>query len=405
MEKEKLVLQTHSVTVNVTANKIDSYRSKEETLNTVRVYEDGKIGVAGSLGEIDEGSLDKAAKKALSYCIEYPCELTDKSGTEENAAEIIPEKEFIPQMQSFVDKLAVQCPRFTFSDKIKLAGFRQVYENSRGAKLVSSSDWLDISLIFQDKGAGNLFDGSYEGITVKYDEEEAVKDCKLMYDAFYNPVDIAEGEYPVFMIPDSFFGTTLSHFYGNMYASGASLLSGKIGERAFNERLSLFDDRNPETDPTACFFDDEGEFAPDFRQPLIKNGVLTNVLTCKMYSEKLNLPFAATAAAVYDGVPGIGFSGAFVQPTAKTVSEITNDKAVLVMMASGGDMTPSGHYATPVQLAFLVENGVIKGRLPEIGISGEYFDMLGKDYLGAVEKAFFPSINKSFMAFGMKVTK
>lgn len=405
MEKEKLILQTHSVSLNVTANKIDSYRSKEETKNTVRVYEDGKIGVKGSLGEIDENELTEAAKNALSYGIEYPYELNGNVKTEENAHEIISAKEFIPQMQSFMDRLAAECPKFAVSDKIKISGFRQLYENSKGAKLVSSSDWLNISLIFQNKGSGNLFDGSYEAITDKYDENAVVKDCKLIYDAFYNPVDIAEGEYPVFMLPDDFFGTTLSHFYANMYASGASLLSGKIGEKAFNGKLSFFDDRNNITEPTACFFDDEGEFAPDFRQPLIKDGVLTNVLTCKMYSKLFDLPFAATAGAVYDGVPSYGFNSAYVQPTAKATSEITGDKAILVMMASGGDMTPSGHYATPVQLAFLVENGEIKGKLPEIGISGEYFDLLGKDYLGAVNNAFFPSMNKTYMACRMKITK
>lgn len=405
MEKEKLILQTHSVSLNVTANKIDSYRSKEETKNTIRVYENGKIGVKGSLGEIDENDLTEAAKNALSYGIEYPCELNGNVKTEENAHEIISAKEFIPRMQSFLDRLTAECPKFAVSDKIKISGFCQLYENSKGAKLVSSSDWLNISLIFQNKGSGNLFDGSYEAITDKYDENAAVKDCKLIYDAFYNPVDIAEGEYPVFMLPDDFFGTTLSHFYANMYASGASLLSGKIGEKAFNEKLSLFDDRNNLTEPTACFFDDEGEFAPDFRQPLIKDGVLTNVLTCKMYSKLLNLPFAATAGAVYDGVPSYGFNSAYVQHTAEAPSEITGDKAILVMMASGGDMTPSGHYATPVQLAFLVENGEIKGKLPEIGISGEYFDLLGKDYLGAVKNAFFPSMNKTYMACRMKVTK
>ncbi len=75
------------------------------------------------------------------------------------------------------------------------------------------------------------------------------------------------------------------------------------------------------------------------------------------------------------------------------------------MMASGGDMTPAGHFATPVQLAFLVENGEIVGKLPDIGISGEYFELLGKDYLGTAEKAFFPSLRNSYMACRMKVTK
>ena len=53
-------------------------------------------------------------------------------------------------------------------------------------------------------------------------------------------------------------------------------------------------------------------------------------------------------------------------------------------MASGGDTTPDGHFATPVQLAYLMEDGKLVGRLPDLTVSGSFYDMLGKDFLGAV---------------------
>ena len=36
------------------------------------------------------------------------------------------------------------------------------------------------------------------------------------------------------------------------------------------------------------------------------------------------------------------------------------------------------------QLAGLVENGTVVGRLPELNISGDFFTILGEDYLGAI---------------------
>ena len=56
MEKEVLTAKYQSVSLNVTANRIDSYRRKDEIQNTVRVYDNGKIGIAGSLGELDENA-------------------------------------------------------------------------------------------------------------------------------------------------------------------------------------------------------------------------------------------------------------------------------------------------------------------------------------------------------------
>ena len=47
MQKEFIIKTSRSVTLNVTGGKIDSFREKEETTGTVRVYENGcKIGRA-----------------------------------------------------------------------------------------------------------------------------------------------------------------------------------------------------------------------------------------------------------------------------------------------------------------------------------------------------------------------
>ena len=69
MEKEFLTRTSRSVTLNVTGGKIDSFREKEETTGTVRVYENGCIGVAGCLGTPDEETLTAKAveQQALAH--------------------------------------------------------------------------------------------------------------------------------------------------------------------------------------------------------------------------------------------------------------------------------------------------------------------------------------------------
>ena len=57
MEKEYIRTTEHSVTLNVTGGKIDSFRELEKTNGTVRVYENGCIGIAGCLGEPNEEEL------------------------------------------------------------------------------------------------------------------------------------------------------------------------------------------------------------------------------------------------------------------------------------------------------------------------------------------------------------
>ena len=113
MEKEFIIETQHSITLNVTAGQIDSYRELEKTTGTVRVYENGCIGVAGCLGEPDEEALTAQAKEALAFGIQYPCSLEGEAEIiETHDKEIIPAAELIPAMKGFLKRLGEQCRRW-----------------------------------------------------------------------------------------------------------------------------------------------------------------------------------------------------------------------------------------------------------------------------------------------------
>ena len=404
MEKEFIKNSDSSITLNITAGKIDSYRKNEETTTTVRVYSNGKIGVAGALGSPNEKALEEQAKNALSLGIPYVCALDEKlEKSENNACEIIPEREFMPKMQELLDRVGKECPNFAISNKITLYDTSSEYKNSNGRRLFSADSMLDVELLFQSRGSKNLMDCYYDYRGRSFNPDEIVEACRRLYDAYYTPVDIEEGEYSVVMDCWSLFGTFLRNFIGEMYASGASLVSGKLGEKVFSEKLTLANDRNPKTSPCSCFFDSEGQIAPDYRADIIERGVLKNVLTSKNTAAQFNLPVSKTSYATYDGVPQYGFSGLYVEPTAKSLSELVPEKAIFVMFASGGDTTPDGHFATPVQTSFLMEKGKLVGRLPELNISGDFFTLLRDGYIGSVTGD--PSENSMYCAVKMKVTK
>ena len=385
MEKEFIREIQHSVTLNVTAGRIDSYREKERTTGTVRVYENGCIGVAGCLGEPDEAALTEQAKEALSFGIPYPCSLEGALEIEErDDAEIIPIPELIPTMQSFLDRLGALCPKFAFSHKIMLSDSKTEYRNSGGRRLFSSGRSLSIELIAQNRGSGNLFDTFFVWGGRQFDPDAVLTYFKEQYDAFFVEADIEPGRYPVIAAAETLYGTFMQHFVGDLYAAGASLVSGKLGQKVFSDKLTVRDDLNPGTTPGTCFFDAEGCVAEDYRPTLIENGVLKALVTTKKTAAQYGLPNSGNAAATYDGVPTIGIHGMYLEPTAKTLRELANGKAVFVVIASGGDTTPDGHFAAPVQMAYLMEDGRLAGRLPEIHIGGDFFDMLGKDYLGTV---------------------
>ena len=385
MEKEFLTKTDRSMTLNVTGGRIDSFREQEETTGTVRVYENGCIGVAGCLGKPDETELTTRATEALALGIPYPCKLEGALCKEDlHEEEIFPVSEFLPTMQSFLDRLGNQFPRFAFSNKISLRYQRSEYRNSLGRHLLSSGRNLSIDLLIQSRGSGNLFDTFLSWSGKDFDAEAILNQFQEQYDAFYTPSDLEPGRYPVILNSSDLFGAFLQKFVGELYVAGASPLSGKLGQKVFSDKLSLRADMNPATNPGCCFFDDEGCVAPDLRPTLIEEGVLTGLLTTKKSADLYHLPNLGTAVGAYDGVPGLGFYRFYVEPTAVHLRELAPERAVYVVVASGGDITPDGHFSTPVQMAYLMQSGKLIGRLPELNIGGNFFDLLGKDFLGTV---------------------
>ncbi len=385
MEKEFIKETRRSVTLNVTAGKIDSFRELDRTTGTIRVYENGCIGVAGCLGEPDENALTAKAEAALSFGIPYPCHLEGPLVHEDlREEEIIPIPAFIPTMQDFLNRLSEKCPQFALSNKIMMQYNRTEYHNSLGRSLVCAGRNMILELVVQNRGSGNLFDTFLSWTGDHFDADALLCHFKKQYDAFYTPADLENGRWPVIAAASDAMGAFFQHFVADLYVSGASLLSGKLGQQVFSEKLTLRDDMNPATAPGVCFFDAEGCVAPDCRPTLIESGVLKGLLTTKKSADQYALPNLGTASAAYDGVPDPGFHRFYVEPTAPNLKTLVPGKAVFVVVASGGDVTPDGHFATPVQMAYLMEGGQLVGRLPGLNISGSFYEMLGPDYLGAV---------------------
>lgn len=73
MNKEYIYKKSSSLSVNVAASKVESLRKVVETTSTVRVYDNGFIGVAGQVGDCDMKKLEAEAIKNLENKIPYPC--------------------------------------------------------------------------------------------------------------------------------------------------------------------------------------------------------------------------------------------------------------------------------------------------------------------------------------------
>lgn len=74
-------------------------------------------------------------------------------------------------------------------------------------------------------------------------------------------------------------------------------------------------------------------------------------------------------------------------------------------IASGGDFTPDGLYATPVQVAYLTDGEKLIGRLPELTIKGSVKDYFGKNFIGVSKDKCIYADNERMAVVNMEINK
>ena len=386
MKKEIIKERTSTLTVNVVATKAESLRKVDEETTTVRVYSDGKIGVAGQVGKADVASVEKSAQDNLALNIEYPCEFTQNAKKAvDSRKNIVDTARFVKTVQNLLAKLEKAAPTFLFSNKITYRENQTEYSNSDDTLLSHAGNELDVVLCVKSKTSANIMDFAYAIDIVDYDEDKVVADVKALCDAYDNPVDWQDGKYVVVTNASQVYGDALGNFSGELYASGASLFKDCLGKKIFNENVTL--ELDPENLNNVCFFDAEGTVIDENSSAIVKNGVFERVAANKKIAKQFSLPRVACSYATYDSVPSAAARGLRMRNThANVLDLIGKEKAIYILEASGGDMTSSGDYATPCEVALLIENGKFVGRLPKINLFGNIKEYLGDDFIGASDK-------------------
>ena len=410
MIKEKLTLKSRTTTVAAAASEVKSVRFVSTDNRGYRVYESGRIGIFGTTGAYDEAKAWKKAEENLKN--EIPYSAAASRGKEEHidvSDGLLGDKAFVDKAKELLARLKETCPAFLFSNNILKTEHEISLVNDVGLDLSYRAGVYQLDLVMKEKASANIMDLGYSYTGKTFDVEKMASDIEELVRAYYVPADIEEGEQYVLA---SLYDLGLDKLYegirADSYANGTGLFAGKLGRKVFNEGVTIYEDRTPDSGFFSCFFDDEGVVNEDYKNIVFENGVFKNVLACKLDAQKYGLPVSGSGSAAYDGVPQTGLSGLRLAGSGRTIRELTQGgKAVYIVMASGGDTTPDGNFATPVHISFLCENGKLVGRLPALNISGNLFDIYGKNFAGQAEDSLSltdSELNKPIVV-KMKVTK
>lgn len=386
MVREKYIVRSREVNLSVTNGEIASVIRKSITKSACRVYDNGCIGIAGKLGEAD-GELAARAQENLKLGIPYEAEATAgkvrKEHYECGSFSVEDNDGFLREAEEVLGILKKEYPQVIFSNKIRLAESGVELANDAGTDLACSDRYMSMELLIKHVDSINIVDDVLAYVSRDFERERFLKEAREHLDAFLNPVPLPEGEeLPVIVNPMHFGSFLIEHLDAQAFGDGTSFFNGKLGKKLFDERFSLFVDRGTEN-PGIAFFDVEGSTCAEDRCDLIRDGVLLRPYADKKLEREFGYENTATAAGAYDSVPSNGDMCFSVEPSGQTLQELIGaGDGIFVTFMSGGDFTSEGDFASPVQTAFLYRGGRLVGRLPEFSVSGNIYDMFGKNFIG-----------------------
>jgi PmbA protein len=219
---------------------------------------------------------------------------------------------------------------------------------------------------------------------------------------------IPGGKVPVVLTPRAFarlMGILTGGFNAKSVCKGISPFGDKRGETLFNRALTVRDDPLVAGSPYSYPFDDEGVTAAG--KALVNRGTIETFITDLKHAQKLDLVPGGNGVRGYSSLPFPSFSNIIIEPGDLGRDELLRQapRCVLVeqFIGLGQSNTITGDFSGNLELAYLVENGTITGRVKDCMLSDNLFSLLAGDIILSAERErsgsvlapciFFPAVN------------
>lgn len=385
---EVVEVNSESTEVGFEANRLKSSQVEATTGVALRVVVDGHVGFAASS---DVSALDKLVTNALeSAAYGDPLDI------------VFPGPQDAPAVQTYDQKIVdMPIPRLVEMGNEMISYLREIepdaqinatlergvqhvsIRNQSGADVgiersplsmfleVSRVKGDDVLLMFDIQGT-TVWDNDYMGFVRRIGEKlELAKQSAT----------IRSGRMPVLFAPDGALVLSLPLMLGingkNVY-TGISPMRDKMGTELFDRKLSLIDDATLDGKFGSAAYDDEG--VAHRHNVLIQDGVLQGFLYDLKTAVQSGVESTGNASRSLFSPPSPSPTNLIVQPGETPLSDMIAgiEEGLLVdnVLGLGQGNVISGAFSNSVSLAFKIENGEVVGRVKDVSIAGNIYELL-----------------------------
>lgn len=385
---EVFSLENEKTTVEYEANQLKGCAVTRTKGTAVRVIRKGRLGFSAST---DRMSMDKLAANVLesaaygdqvSFSFANPKPAIPVKTYDKTIAEL-PIDRLVEIGQEILDLILPADPDVRCNLSLGRGVVSTNIRNQTGLDVYSQTSPLTLAIKLERMEEKDVFIQYKQfGVTVwEKDYLAFVRGLVEQLKLARKLTTIKPGKMPVLFSPDSAqaliipVGEALS---GKEVYKGTSPIKDKVGEKLFDEKITLVDDGTMDGGFGSTSYDDEG--IPHRRNALVEKGVLKGFVYDLKTAAQAGTESTGNAARSLFTQPDISYSNFVLQPGQTPLRDIiaSIDEGILVesLLGLGMGNTLSGIFSNPIDLAFKIEKGEIVGRVKDLSIAGNVYDLL-----------------------------
>jgi PmbA protein len=385
---EVVNVRSESTTIGFESNRLKNSQVEETRGVAVRVVKNGRLGFAASSDESATEKLVTNVLESAAYGDEIPMAFpAPQSGpavtTFDQTITELPIPRMVEIGQEIIDVICQAEPDALVNVELERGVQHLSLRNQAGSNVSFERSPLSISfMVNRVKGDDVLIMFDTLGTTIWEDDYLAFARRvgeKLVL--AQKSATIQSGRMPVLFAPTGALVLGLPLMLGlngkNVYTR-ISPMVGKIGEKLFDDKITIVDDPTLDGKFGSASYDDEG--VAHRRNVLVEQGVLKGFLYDLKTAAQSGVESTGNGSRGLFSPPSPSPTNLIVRAGATPLAEIIAgiDEGLLVEDALGlgqGNVI-SGAFSNSLSLAFKIEKGEIVGRVKDVSIAGNVYDLL-----------------------------
>jgi PmbA protein len=385
---EVVEIQSESTTVGFENNRLKSSQTEETKGTAIRVIKEGQLGFSASSDDRAQEKLLQNVLESASFGDKVPLSFPEKQPFQQvkNFDRSIVDLS-IPKMvamgEEVIDTLLETEPDLKVNVRIvrrdqqftlrNHTGFDETYQRAPLAiecEIVHVKE-DDVLIIWEAVGATSWQEDYLAPVR---------KMSNLLVQADRSGT-IKSGQMPVIFSPKGALALTLpilQGLNGKLVYTGVSPMKDRVGEKMFDEKLTVVDDPTLPGRYSSAPFDDEGVATK--RNVLIDQGVLKNYYWDLKTAAQSGVESTGNGARSLFNPPAPTTTNFIIEPGDTTLKDMIAgiDEGLWVedVMGLGQSNIVSGAFSNTLSLAYKIEKGEITGRVKDVSIAGNIYSLL-----------------------------